>query len=96
MVKIKRITHKPKKARRKSSTAAQAPQRFSLPSYQERYGRLSQLKFGKTQDINLAALDLVGLSHDTHELLHDSQWEQLMAIDEPTYKELTLEVLSTV
>ena len=70
--------------------------KFSNEAHKTRYALLSRKPFGTIGRIEWEALRILGLQNTAREYISHGGWDKVFDIEEPTYRELTLEVLSTI
>ena len=69
---------------------------FSNEEHKMRYSILSQKSFGNVRKIDWEVLQTLRLDGIILEYITQAGWDKLFSIEEPTFRELTLEVLSTI
>ena len=72
-------------------------QSFLLPENirRERRARLATRNFGTIRTIEWGALERLHLRRGVEELLSVGSWLPLLTVDEPAYRDITLEFLSS-
>ncbi|XP_039117955.1 uncharacterized protein LOC120253788 [Dioscorea cayenensis subsp. rotundata] len=93
VMRVKKVAYK--NARRDLSPPPNEP-KFKNEEHKICYALLSRKGVGTIRRIDWDLLKLLGLDGIILELISHSGWDKLFSIEEPTYKELTLKVLSTV
>ena len=83
-----------KRARRSPPPPVAEP-KFSNEAHKTRYTLLSREPFGTIRRIEWEALRILGLQNTVREYISPGGWDKVFEIEEPTFRELTLEVLST-
>jgi len=78
-------------------TSTQPPEEphFTHALHKARYEVLKSKPFGTLRNIEWGILRTIGIADQVKELLSQNGWENLFSIDEPTFRQLTFEVLST-
>ena len=84
-----------KRARRRPPPPGGEP-KFTNEAHKTRYALLSRKAFGTIRRIDWGALKTLGLHNTVREYISHGGWDKVFEIEEPTYRELTLEVLSTI
>ena len=84
-----------KRARRSPPPPVSEPN-FSNEAHKTRYALLSRKQFGTIRRIEWETLRILGLQNTVREYISHGGWDRVFEIEEPTFKELTLEVLSTI
>jgi len=79
----------------RTSVSSSSAMQFDNNTFQERYDALCTKPFGQTRVIDWEILEQLGLADDVRQLVGFDRWLAIFDIDEPVYRELTLEVLST-
>lgn len=69
---------------------------FTQPQHQARYINLKTKPFGITRTIEWGDLETIGLADKVLSLISHNGWDKVFAIEEVAYREITLEVLSTI
>ena len=70
--------------------------KFTNEAHKTRYTLLSRKAYGSIKRIDWGALKTLGLHNTIREYISHGGWDKLFEIEELTYRELTLEVLSTI
>ena len=84
-----------KRARRSPPPPVGEPNFFN-EAHKTRYALLSRKPFGTIRRIEWEALRILGLQNTAREYISHGGWDKVFEIEEPTFRELTLEVLSTI
>ncbi|XP_039135232.1 uncharacterized protein LOC120272467 [Dioscorea cayenensis subsp. rotundata] len=69
---------------------------FDCPQQKARYACLKTKPFGVMHTIEWNDLEAIGLDEEALGLTSYDGWDKVLSISEPAYRELTLEVLSTI